>query len=184
MLAALVAGAGLWAIPWVDSCLPVNANGETPGSWPSTLEWIDFHEDGFGAKGYSPEVVAEWARPCVPERYVTLMNGGEQFFVAISTAPEVARASLLGFSSYRIEGGKHRTAVYVSSKAARRGVGRALFSAAEAAARANGATELHVDSSVVAVEFYSANGPKAPRLGEARRPLARDGLALAARSVG
>jgi putative acetyltransferase len=80
----------------------------------------------------------------------------ERIFVAVDD--ESTDGRLLGFSSYRLEKEQHRTAVYVAGRAARRGVGSALFRAAEAAARKSGATELHVAASLVAVQFYRANG--------------------------
>jgi ribosomal protein S18 acetylase RimI-like enzyme len=108
-----------------------------------------------GATAYPPEVVAEWARPCVPQRYLDQMRRGEAYFLASRAG---ARDDVLGFSSYRLEAGKHRTAVYVSGSAARRGVGTALFRVAEAAAIAGGARHIHVNASLAAVEFYRAHG--------------------------
>jgi hypothetical protein len=64
----------------------------------------------------------------------------------------------LGFSSCRFTEGKHRTAVYARGDAARIGVERALFDRAEAAALEHGATEIHVDASLAAVQFYIARG--------------------------
>jgi putative acetyltransferase len=108
-----------------------------------------------GAKAYPPEVVAEWIRPCTAQRYLDQMARGETYFLAFADGGE-HRA--LGFSSYRLEEGRHRTAVYVAERAARRGVGSALFAAAEAAARAVGAQEIDVSSSLAAVDFYRARG--------------------------
>jgi ribosomal protein S18 acetylase RimI-like enzyme len=119
-----------------------------------------------GAAAYPPEVVAEWARPCVPERYLDQMHRGEAFFLALGTG---AGEDVLGFSSYRLETGKHRTAVYVSGRAARRGVGPALFRVAEAAAIADGARAIHVNASLAAVEFYRAHGFQ--ELGRGLHPL-------------
>ena len=65
---------------------------------------------------------------------------------------------VLGFSSYRVEEGKHRTTVYVRGDAAHMGVGKALFNKAETAAREHGAEEIHVDASLAAVNFYKARG--------------------------
>jgi putative acetyltransferase len=80
------------------------------------------------------------------------MESGELFFVAVSGN------HVLGFSSYRVDDGKHRTAVYVRGEAARIGVGTALFNEAEAAARKQGASEIHVDASLAAVRFYEDLG--------------------------
>jgi putative acetyltransferase len=65
---------------------------------------------------------------------------------------------VLGFSSHRAEDNQHRTAVYVAGHAARQGVGSALYREAEAAARQNGASEIHVAASLAAVDFYRSNG--------------------------
>ncbi|MBI5071170.1 MAG: GNAT family N-acetyltransferase [Deltaproteobacteria bacterium] len=108
-----------------------------------------------GAQAYAPELVAVWARPCVPRRYLDQMERGERYFLALAGA---TGEEVLGFSSYRLEEGRHRTAVFVAARAARRGVGSTLFRAAEAEARAAGATEVHVDASVGAVGFYRAVG--------------------------
>jgi putative acetyltransferase len=106
-----------------------------------------------GAGFYAPDIVSDWGQPRTGERYRAAMVTGERFFLAVDDAPRI-----LGFSSYRQKDGKHRTAIYVAGHAARRGVGSALFRAAEAAARDNGATEVHVDASLAAVSFYLANG--------------------------
>ena len=109
-----------------------------------------------GAKAYGPDVVSVWGAPKDIERYRRSMESAEVFFVAVAASPNGDR--VLGFSSYRMEEGKHRTAVYVRGEAARMGVGTALFRAAEATARECGASEIHVDSSVGAVEFYKSLG--------------------------
>jgi putative acetyltransferase len=108
-----------------------------------------------GALAYPPDVIAEWMRPCTPQRYLDQMARGETYFLAVEDGT-AGRA--LGFSSHRVDGGRHRTAVYVAGRAARRGTGSALFRAAETAARAGGATEVEVSASVGAVDFYRANG--------------------------
>jgi putative acetyltransferase len=91
------------------------------------------------------------------------MAGGEQFFVAVSD-----RERVLGFSSYRLVDGKHRTAVYVRCEAARMGIGTSLFQAAEEAARQHGAEEIHVSASLSAVEFYEDRGFEKLAAGEHR----------------
>ncbi len=108
-----------------------------------------------GAAAYPPEVVEEWVRPCVAQRYLDQMERGETYFLAVETG---GAAAALGFSSHRLEAGRHRTAVYVAGRAARKGVGRALLAAAEAEARAAGAVETHVSASLAAVGFYRAVG--------------------------
>lgn len=109
-----------------------------------------------GAKVYGPNVISVWGAPRDSERYRRAMEGGEHFFVAVNSRGTPER--VLGFSSYRVEYGKHRTAIYVRGDAARIGVGTALFGAAEAAAREHGAEEIHVTASLAAVKFYKDHG--------------------------
>lgn len=106
-----------------------------------------------GGAAYDEALVADWASPRTGERYRMAMATGERMFVALDDAGQC-----LGFSAHRIEDGVHRTAVYVRGSASRRGVGTALYAAAEAVARAGAATEVVVDASLVAVPFYTANG--------------------------
>jgi putative acetyltransferase len=109
-----------------------------------------------GAKFYSPGIVSVWGAPRDGARYRRAMENGELFFIAVRE--EANGEKVLGFSSYRIVEGKHRTAVYVRGSAARIGVGKALFGSAEAAAKERSATEIHVDASLAAVKFYKACG--------------------------
>jgi putative acetyltransferase len=109
-----------------------------------------------GSLFYDAAIVSDWAARVKGDLYVNAMASGEVFYVAIgelSGEPQV-----LGFSSHRVDGHEHRTAVYVRRRAARLGVGSALFRKAEAGAIAAGATSIHVDASLAAVEFYKANG--------------------------
>jgi ribosomal protein S18 acetylase RimI-like enzyme len=108
-----------------------------------------------GAKVYGADVISAWGAPRDGERYRRAMKGGELFFVAVSRDD---RDWVLGFSAYRFEDGKHRTAIYVRGAAARMGVGTALFQAAETAAKEHGAAEIHVSASLAAVEFYKGCG--------------------------
>lgn len=109
-----------------------------------------------GARFYDEAVVDEWAEGLAGDRYVRAMQLGETFFVAAGGSG--GEPAVLGFSSHRVEDGDHRTAIYVRAAAARRGIGSALFRAAEAVAVAAGATTIHVAASLAAVEFYLANG--------------------------
>jgi putative acetyltransferase len=109
-----------------------------------------------GASAYAPDVVAVWGAPRDGARYRQSIENGELFFVAV--APDTPGERVLGFSTYRVEDGKHRTAIYVRGDAARAGVGTALFQTAEAAAREHGATEIHVDASLAAIGFYESQG--------------------------
>jgi putative acetyltransferase len=108
-----------------------------------------------GTKAYGADVISAWGAPRDGERYRRAMEDGELFFVAISSGD---KQTVLGFSSYRVEDGKHRTAIYVRGDAARMGVGTALFQEAETAAREHGAKEIHVDASLAAVRFYKEHG--------------------------
>jgi len=109
-----------------------------------------------GVKFYAEEVVREWGAPRDGTPYLNAMQHGQIFFVACSSS--VVDGSILGFSSWRIEDARHRIAVYVSDSASRKGIGSALFQAAEEIARVQGAREIHVDSSLAAVEFYLRKG--------------------------
>jgi putative acetyltransferase len=110
-----------------------------------------------GATAYGPEIVSDWSAHRTGERYARGIEKGECFFIAVEPQ-EGTDERIVGFSSYRFEKGKHRTAVYVLGDVARRGVGTALFNAAEGAARQHGAAEIHLDASLAAVAFYKANG--------------------------
>jgi putative acetyltransferase len=127
-----------------------------------------------GAEYYEQAVVNEWEARVEGALYATAMDRDETFFIAtgvLGGEPEV-----LGFSSHRIDGEVHGTAVYVRGDVARLGVGSALFRAAEASALAAGATSLEIDASLAAVEFYKANGFEEVGRGEHRlwsgRPMA------------
>jgi len=109
-----------------------------------------------GSLYYPPVIVSDWGARIKGDLYVNAMACGEVFYLAIGQLGD--QPEVLGFSSHRIDGQDHRTAVYVKGKAARRGIGSALFRSAEAAAIGAGATSLHVDASLAAIEFYEANG--------------------------
>ena len=59
-------------------------------------------------------------------------------------------------------------AVYVRGRAARSGVGSSLLRSAEVSAMSAGASTVHIDASLAAVEFYKANGFKEVGRGEHR----------------
>lgn len=106
-----------------------------------------------GVAAYDPELVADWGAPRTADRYLQAMANGERYFVAVD-----GDGQILGFAAHRVESGEHRVATYVRGSATRRGVGTALFTAAEALARAARADQIYVDASLVAVAFYEANG--------------------------
>ncbi len=110
-----------------------------------------------GAGFYPPRVVDDWAEGLTADVYIRAMEGGEIFFIAVTTRDDAP--AVLGFASdYRREGSQHGTSVYVRGAAARRGIGSTLFKLAEAEAIARGATSIHVEASLAGVEFYRANG--------------------------
>lgn len=119
-----------------------------------------------GALYYTPGIVSDWGARVNGDLYVNAMARGEVFYIAVGehgNKPEV-----LGFSSHRIDGNEHRTAVYVRGKVARLGIGSALFRSAEAAAISTGANSIHVDASIAAVEFYKSHGFEEVGQGEHR----------------
>ncbi len=110
-----------------------------------------------GPAAYPPEVVTDWQDGLTASLYQDAMDAGEVFFIATGTIDR--EKTVLGFSSdYAIDGPRHGISVYVRGRAARRGVGTTLLKLAEVHAREHGATSIHVDASLVAVEFYAANG--------------------------
>ena len=109
-----------------------------------------------GALYYAPVIVNDWGARIEGDLYVNAMARGEVFYIAVGEPGD--KPEVLGFSSHRLDGKEHRTAVYVRGNAARLGMGSALFRSAEAGAISAGATSIHVDASLAAVEFYKANG--------------------------
>ena len=127
-----------------------------------------------GALCYDAAVVNDWGAQVKGALYVNAMDRGEVFYIALGELGN--ERDVLGFSSHRIDGDEHRTAVYVRGKAARHAIGSALYRSAEAAAIAAGAISIQVDASLAAVEFYKANGFEEVGRGEHRlwsgRPMA------------
>jgi putative acetyltransferase len=120
-----------------------------------------------GARYYEPATVSDWCARVNGDLYVQAMAQREVFFIAIG--PVGNKTGVLGFSSHRVDGETHGVAVYVRAQSARQGIGSALFRTAEASAIAAGATSIHVDSSLAAVEFYRANGFE--EVGQGEHPL-------------
>jgi len=119
-----------------------------------------------GARYYEADVVDAWCANVAGDLYANAIARGEIFFVA---AGEIdGHPAVLGFSSHKILNGEHRTAVYVRGRAARLGIGSALFKRANAEAITAGATSIRVDASLAAVEFYKANGFEEISTGEFR----------------
>jgi putative acetyltransferase len=115
---------------------------------------------------YPAQVVNDWGARVTGDLYVNAMASGEIFFVAIGELG--GQSEVLGFSSHRIDENEHGVAVYVRGQAARFGIGSALLRSAEASAVGAGATSIHIDASLAAVEFYKANGFEEVGRGEHR----------------
>ena len=109
-----------------------------------------------GPQSYDAETVDDWGARVQGKLYTNAMAAGERFYIAVGRIG--GRSEVLGFSSHRIDDNEHGTAVYVRGKAARLGIGSALFAVAEASARAAGARSIDIDASLAALEFYKANG--------------------------
>lgn len=105
---------------------------------------------------YDADVVRSWAEGLDGKLYARAMASGEVFFIAVPR--DTDSSECLGFSSHRVDDGVHGTAVYVRGTAARRGIGSALFRAAEDDARVAGASVIEIDASLAAVDFYKAQG--------------------------
>jgi putative acetyltransferase len=105
-----------------------------------------------GPTAYAPAIIDAWGAPRDGAPYLDAMHRGEVFFVAVE------ENVVLGFSSHRIEGDRHRTAIYVRGVASRQGIGSRLLRCAIDEARSRGATDVWVDASLNAVQFYLQNG--------------------------
>jgi putative acetyltransferase len=109
-----------------------------------------------GPRFYPLATVNAWAAGLTAALYVRAMEAGEAFYIAVGAID--GRPAVLGFATHRVDDHEHGTSVYVRGRAARRGLGSALYRRAEADAVAAGASSLQVDASLAAVEFYRANG--------------------------
>jgi len=105
---------------------------------------------------YDDAIVRDWGARVQAGLYLRAMKRGEVFFIAID-GRDSAR-TVLGFSSHYVDGTQHGVGVYVRGSVARRGVGSALFRAAEDHAIASGAASLQIDASLAAVDFYKRHG--------------------------
>jgi GNAT superfamily N-acetyltransferase len=101
------------------------------------------------AASYTPEQIDAWAGSKRAEKYTQGMASGDSMFVAESTGP------LLGFAALR---GDNVLAVYVSPDHQHRGVGKALLAALEDDARQRHILELHLESTLNALDFYASRG--------------------------
>ena len=127
-----------------------------------------------GPRYYPPDVVDAWCAGLTAAVYVNAMNRGEVFFIA--TGEVDGAPGVLGFATHRVDEGRHGTSVYVRGRAARQGIGTALFRLAEADAVASGAATIQIEASLPGVEFYKAHGFEEISRGETRlrsgRPIA------------
>ena len=99
---------------------------------------------------YAPAEIEAWTAPR-PETHYDKAIRGKEFYVAEDDGRVVGFA-VLNRDESEVE------AVYVSPRAARRGVGRSLIAALEARAQAHGLKGLHLCASLNAVEFYERAG--------------------------
>ena len=99
---------------------------------------------------YSPEQLTEWTSALKLSSYAKLLASHEMFVADDGEA-------LLGFCVLNANAG-FINATYVNPNANSRGVGRALMTAAEAAARNKGLTEIRLHATLNSVGFYERLG--------------------------
>ena len=105
---------------------------------------------------YSADLIEDWVQPITPDRYRDAISQGAAIHVA-----EGKKGEILGFSEvYRVRDTEFNTAVFVSGRASRRGIGTALYQCAESCAVAAGAGRIELNASLAAVAFYRAQGFK------------------------
>jgi putative acetyltransferase len=117
------------------------------------------HRDSIRSVGpqfYPPNVVEDWGEGLTPDIYVSAMESGEVFFIAIEQVDN--EPAVLGFATHRIDDARDGGSVYVRGMATRRGIGSALLRIVEAHAITQGAVSIQVEASLAGVEFYKANG--------------------------
>jgi ribosomal protein S18 acetylase RimI-like enzyme len=119
-----------------------------------------------GPAFYPAELVELWASAVAPDMYLTAMQRGEEFFIAIGEID--GRDAVLGFSSHSVDHAQDGISVYVRGGAARQGIGSALLRLAEAHAVESGATSIQIQASIAGIEFYKAHGFEEIGRGEAR----------------
>jgi hypothetical protein len=88
---------------------PFTARPATPNDADQIAEAHVNPIHSLGAKFYSPDIISDWGATRDGEPYRKAMQIGELFFIAVPG--EVNDERVLGFSSYRLSEGKHRTAV-------------------------------------------------------------------------
>ena len=114
---------------------------------------------------YAEKVIEEWIAPISREKYLGAVAQGATIYVAEDVT------GLLGFSDvHQAKGNEYNTAVFVSGKASRKGVGSALYRTAECQAMRAGAERIVLNSSLAAVEFYEKNGFRQLHQGSSEMP--------------
>ena len=119
-----------------------------------------------GSRFYSLDIVGSWSAGLTPDVYLSAMEGGEVFFIAIGLIND--EPAVLGFSSHRVGDEQDGASVYVRGMASRCGIGTKLLGLAEEHARAHGAKSIGIQASLAGVAFYRANGFEEVGRGEAR----------------
>ena len=126
------------------------------------------HEDSIQTQCgsfYSREIIEEWIAPISREKYLGAVAQGATFYVAEDTT------GLLGFSEvHRARGSEYNTAVFVSGRAGRRGIGSVLYRTAECEALRAGAKRIALNATLAAVEFYEKNGFRQLHPGSSEMP--------------
>ncbi|KQW79001.1 hypothetical protein ASC89_11880 [Devosia sp. Root413D1] len=129
----------------------------------AALHHVAVHQ--LAAPFYPQEVLAHWSAPVTlasaERRYRETQEDGGLTLVAEQ------HGTLVGFGVVVPEAGEI-SACYVAPEAARRGIGRTLLAAMEAAVSAHGVHELNVRASLNAKSFYSAFGYHVSGRGEYR----------------
>lgn len=124
--------------------------------------------EGIGPRDYTPDQVAAWAgRSPGPETVAARMADGRTVLVAVGEddAP-------VAYGDVEPDG--HIGFLYCAPEAAGRGVASALYDRLEQAARAGGASRLHVEASEAARRLLLRKGFREVR----RRRLDLDGVAI------
>lgn len=115
---------------------------------------------------YSTEQLDEWTAALRASAYLPLLDTHE-----VTVAED--GGELLGFCVFDPREG-FINATYVNPPASRRGVGRGLVTAAEAAVRARGLTRIRLNATLNALQFYECLGYATGELASNRLPTGVD----------
>jgi putative acetyltransferase len=123
---------------------------------------------GIGPRDYSPVQVAAWAGRAPSAEVVAARNAdGRTVLVAVDDADRP-----IAFGDVEADG--HIDFLYCAPEAAGRGIAAAIYDHLELAARAAGATRLHVEASEAARRLFARKGFRLV----ARRDREIDGVAI------